>query len=237
MSPASETTTNTAKSGLAILFAAIDYHQSSNQISSLTPPPPSSTPSQPIESSALNPNMLDEEAVQTFSKRGTYVDVKWIDEGNLTMRQKMNRRSFKRFHSRQIKQVSTKLASSSPLPGSVTLIPSSPTSLHSAPDYDDSSTTIGSVQTATDDLLTLDDSSISRNLVETCHKKTMIYEAAYQATSDQTMTALRPSISIDSDDLDALMKQQQQRLFVTFQKTNHSRAMLHGMRGRSLFVS
>lgn len=220
MSPASETTTNTAKSGLAILFAAIDYHQSCNQISSLTPPP-SSTPSQSIEA---------------FSKRGTYVDVKWIDEGNLTMRQKMNRRSFKRFHSRQIKQVSTKLASSSPLPGSVTLIPSSPTSLHSAPDYDDSST-IGSAQTATDDLLTLDDSSISRNLVETCHKKTMIYEAAYQATSDQTMTALRPSISIDSDDLDALMKQQQQRLFVTFQKTNHSRAMLHGMRGRSLFVS
>mmetsp|Transcript_27494 Transcript_27494/g.55202 ORF Transcript_27494/g.55202 Transcript_27494/m.55202 type:complete len:228 (-) Transcript_27494:35-718(-) len=227
MSPASETTTNTAKSGLAILFAAIDYHQSSNQISSLTPPP-SSTPSQPIESSALNPNM--------FSKRGTYVDVKWIDEGNLTMRQKMNRRSFKRFHSRQIKQVSTKLASSSPLPGSVTLIPSSPTSLHSAPDYDDSST-IGSVQTATDDLLTLDDSSISRNFVGACHKKTMIYEAAYQATSDQTMTALRPSISIDSDDLDALMKQQQQRMFVTFQKTNHSRAMLHGMRGRSLFMS
>ena len=221
MSPASETTTNTAKSGLAILFAAIDYHQSCNQISSLTPPP-SSTPSQSIEA---------------FSKRGTYVDVKWIDEGNLTMRQrKMNRRSFERFHSRQIKQVSTKLASSSPLPGSVTLIPSSPTSLHSAPDYDDSST-IGSAQTATDDLLTLDDSSISRNLVETCHKKTMIYEAAYQATSDQTMTALRPSISIDSDDLDALMKQQQQRLFVTFQKTNHSRAMLHGMRGRSLFVS
>eukprot|EP00985_Skeletonema_marinoi_P015300 scaffold7870_cov80-Skeletonema_marinoi.AAC.2 len=77
MSPASETTTNTAKSGLAILFAAIDYHQSCNQISSLTPPP-SSTPSQPIE------------AVQAFSKRGTYVDVKWIDEGNLTMRQKMN---------------------------------------------------------------------------------------------------------------------------------------------------
>jgi len=220
MSPASETTTNTAKSGLAILFAAIDYHQSCNQISSLTPPP-SSTPSQSIEA---------------FSKRGTYVDVKWIDEGNLTMRQKMNRRSFKRFHSRQIKQVSTKLASSSPLPGSVTLIPSSPTSLHSAPDYDDSST-IGSAQTATDDLLTLDDSSISSNLVETCHKQTMIYEAAYQATSDQTMTALRPSISIDSDDLDALMKQQQQRLFVTFQKTNHSRAMLHGMRGRSLFVS
>lgn len=220
MSPASETTTNTAKSGLAILFAAIDYHQSCNQISSLTPPP-SSTPSQSIEA---------------FSKRGTYVDVKWIDEGNLTMRQKMNRRSFKRFHSRQIKQVSTKLASSSPLPGSVTLIPSSPTSLHSAPDYDDSST-IGSAQTATDDLLTLDDSSISSNLVETCHEKTMIYEAAYQATSDQTMTALRPSISIDSDDLDALMKQQQQRMFVTFQKTNHSRAMLHGMRGRSLFVS
>ena len=220
MSPASETTTNTAKSGLAILFAAIDYHQSCNQISSLTPPP-SSTPSQSIEA---------------FSKRGTYVDVKWIDEGNLTMRQKMNRRSFKRFHSRQIKQVSTKLASSSPLPGSVTLIPSSPTSLHSAPDYDDSST-IGSAQTATDDLLTLDDSSISSNLVETCHEKTMIYEAAYQATSDQTMTALRPSISIDSDDLDALMKQQQQRMFVTFQKTNHSRAMLHGMRGRSLFMS
>jgi hypothetical protein len=236
MSPASETTTNTSKSGLAILFAAIDYHQSSNQISSLTPPP-SSTPSQPIESSALNPNMLDEEAVQAFSKRGTYVDVKWIDEGNLTMRQrKMNRRSFKRFHSRQIKQVSTELASSIPLPGSVTLIPSSPISLHSAPDYDDSST-IGSAQTATDDLITLDDSSISSNSVGTCHKKTMIYEAAYQATSDQTMTALRPSISIDSDDLDALMKQQQQRLFVTFQKTNHSRAMLHGMRGRSLFVS
>ncbi|KAK1743939.1 hypothetical protein QTG54_005536 [Skeletonema marinoi] len=227
MSPASETTTNTAKSGLAILFAAIDYHQSSNQISSLTPPP-SSTPSQPIESSALNPNM--------FSKRGTYVDVKWSDEGKLTMRQKMNRRSFERFHSRQIKQVSTELASSIPLPGSVTVIPSSPISLHSAPDYDDSST-IGSAQTVTDDLLTLDDSSISSNLVETCHKQTMIYEAAYQATSDQTMTALRPSISIDSDDLDALMKQQQQRMFVTFQKTNHSRAMLHGMRGRSLFVS
>eukprot|EP00984_Skeletonema_dohrnii_P015669 scaffold6813_cov97-Skeletonema_dohrnii-CCMP3373.AAC.3 len=236
MSPASETTTNTAKSGLAILFAAIDYHQSCNQISSLTPPP-SSTPPQLIESSALNPNMLNEEAVQAFSKRGTYVDVKWIDEGKLTMRQrKMNRRSFKRFHSRQIKQVSTEFSSSIPQPDSVTLIPSSPISLHSASDYDDSST-IGSAQTAADDLLTLDDSSISSNSVEICHKKTMIYETAYQATSDQTMTVLRPSISIDSDDLDALMKQQQQRLFVTFQKTNHSRAMLHGMRGRSLFVS
>ncbi|KAK1733845.1 hypothetical protein QTG54_015372 [Skeletonema marinoi] len=86
-------TTNTAKSGLDVLFAAIDYQQSSSSdettpslslpsssTSSKQPTPPNQNPAErvsvnpfrskmdprmrkSIEARALNPNMLDEEAV------------------------------------------------------------------------------------------------------------------------------------------------------------------------------
>ena len=125
-------TTNTAKSGLDVLFAAIDYQQSSSSdettpllslpsssTSSKQPTPPNQNPAErvsvnpfrskmdprmrkSIEARALNPNMLDEEAVLAgfkFPERGTSADIKWIGEGNVSMRQrKINfRRSWKRF--------------------------------------------------------------------------------------------------------------------------------------------
>ena len=135
-------TTNTAKSGLDVLFAAIDQQSSNETTSSLTPPPSSTSSKQPIspnqnpaervsvnpfrskmdprmrksiEARVLNPNMMDEEAVLAgfeFPERGTSADAKWIGEDNVSMRQrKVNfRRSWKRFNSKQNKEVSTEMA-------------------------------------------------------------------------------------------------------------------------------
>ena len=263
MPPSTETATNNyARSGLAILFAAIDYHQSSNQISSLKPPASSSIPTKSpasptnpkrdpvnvnpfrstmdhsmreyVEARALNPNMLDEEAVRVgfvFPERGTNIDIKWIGEGNLSMRQrKMNRRSMKRFHSKQNKTSSTEMVVSIPLPDSVAAAASSATSVH--PTVSPSSST-GSAPASLDDHLSVDDGSIYSSpvevSVEVCPNKIMSYEAACQGSPDRTMANLRRHVSIDPDDLAARMKQQQQRLFDMSQKTQHSRALLHGM--------
>ena len=175
-------TTNTAKSGLDVLFAAIDYQQSSSSdettpllslpsssTSSKQPTPPNQNPAErvsvnpfrskmdprmrkSIEARALNPNMLDEEAVLAgfkFPERGTSADIKWIGEGNVSMRQrKINfRRSWKRFESRQNKEVSTEMALS--IPRSSVMIPSSPISVHGAkvscsdgPHHEDPSSTV-----------------------------------------------------------------------------------------------
>ena len=108
-----DTTNNTASvnSVMDILFAAIDYQQSSNETSSSLAPTASSILSGPtspnpnpaetasinpfrskmdprmkksIRARASNPNMLDEEAVLVgfaFPERGTKADVKWIGEG------------------------------------------------------------------------------------------------------------------------------------------------------------
>jgi len=136
-------TTNTSKSGLDILFAAIDYQQSRNEKSSCTSSSkqPLSLKPKPAERvvsvnpfrskmdprmrksiavKAMNPNMLDEEAVLAgfvFPERGTNADINWIGEGNVSMRQrKINfRRSWKRFYSKQIKDVSTEAALSTPV--------------------------------------------------------------------------------------------------------------------------
>ncbi len=210
-------TTNTAESGLAILFAAIDYHQSSNQASSLSP-----TSFNPPKR-ALNP-----------TRRGANVDVKWIGEANLSRRQrKINRRSWERSNFRKNKKMATELALPAPLSYSV---PSSPNSVHTAivsvsssdgPDHDDSSS-IESSLTAPDDLITFDIDSTRNASVEACHT-TMRSATTSQATSEQTMPTLRPIISFDPDQLAALLEQQQQRLYVSIQKTEHSRALLHGM--------
>ena len=147
-------TTNSATSGLDILFAAIDYQQSHNEKSALTssssctstsskpPVPQKQKPAdrvsvnpfrskmdprmrKSIAARAMNPNMLDEEAVLAgfvFPERGTRADINWIGEGNVSMRQrKINfRRSWKRFYSKQIKDASTEAALSTPV------LPSSP---------------------------------------------------------------------------------------------------------------
>ena len=108
-------TTNTAKSGLDILFAAIDYQQSHNENSSLKsssctpsnkhvsqkPKPADRVSVNPFRSKmdprmrtsiaarAMNPDMLDEEAVLAgfvFPERGTRADINRIGEGNVSMR-------------------------------------------------------------------------------------------------------------------------------------------------------
>jgi hypothetical protein len=199
------TTTNTVKSGLDILFAAIDYQRSSNETSSLTPPASSNLSKSPtapkpkpaesvslnrfrskmdprmtksIEAKALNPDMLDEEAVMVgfaFPERGINADVNWFGEGNVSMRQrKINfRRSWKRFLCRQSKnKVPSEMSLSIPLPGPVTVIPSSPINDHAAAtvsssdgtNYEDSSS-IGSSPAALDDHLSIHDGSIISNPV------------------------------------------------------------------------
>mmetsp|Transcript_22247 Transcript_22247/g.36564 ORF Transcript_22247/g.36564 Transcript_22247/m.36564 type:complete len:400 (-) Transcript_22247:84-1283(-) len=154
--PANTTNNAKRSSGLDILFAAIDYELSSNETSTSTPPLAPTTSKKPtptpnpnpaervvsvnpfrskmdprmkksITARALNPNMLDEEAVLAgfvFPERGVSADINWIGEGNVSMRQrKINfRRSWKRFQSRQIKEVATEMARSTP----AVVIPSSP---------------------------------------------------------------------------------------------------------------
>lgn len=207
-----DTTSTTAMSGLAVLFAAIDYHQASNQASS-------SPTSLAAPKRALN-----------TTKRGANVDVKWIDDGNLPIKKrKLNRRSWERSNFKKNKKVATDdLTFPAPLSYSV---PSSPNSVHTGivsvsssdgPDHDDSSS-IESSLTAPEDLATLDVDSTRNASVEA-------------ATSEQTMPTL-PIISFDQDQLAALLEQQQQRLYVSIQKTEHSRALLHDMRRASSFES
>mmetsp|Transcript_28230 Transcript_28230/g.40340 ORF Transcript_28230/g.40340 Transcript_28230/m.40340 type:complete len:212 (+) Transcript_28230:82-717(+) len=206
-----DTTSTTAMSGLAVLFAAIDYHQASQA----SPSPTSFAPPK----RALNP-----------TKRGADVDVKWIDNGNLPIKKrKLNRRSWERSNFKKNKKVATDDLA---LPASLSYsVPSSPNSVHTAivsvsssdgPDHDDSSS-IESSLTAPEDLATLDVDSTRNASVEA-------------ATYEQTMPTL-PIISFDQDQLAALLEQQQQRLYVSIQKTEHSRALLHDMRRTSSFES
>jgi hypothetical protein len=190
--PAPDTaTTDTAKNGLDVLFAAIDYQQSSDETSSYTPSSPNPKPpvsfnpfrskmdprmTKSIEAKAINPNMLDEEAVMAgfaFPERGINADANWFGEGDVSMRQrKINfRRSWKRFLCRQNKnEDSTEMALSIPLPGSVTVIPSSPISVHAATtvsssdgtNYEDSSS-IESAPAALNNHLSTHNSSIIIN--------------------------------------------------------------------------
>lgn len=191
-------TTSTAGSGLAVLFAAIDYHQASNQAS------PSPTFFNPPKRALKN--------------------LKWIEKGNLPIKKrKMNK-----------KTTTDKLNLPSPLSYSV---PSSPNSVHTAivsissSDHDDSSS-IESTLTAPDDLATLEDDSIrNTSVVEACQIMTMGNEATCQVTSSEQAMPTLPIISFDPDQLAALLEQQQQRLDASIQKTEHSRALLHGMRG------
>lgn len=217
-------TTNTAESGLAILFAAIDYRQSSNQASfsptCINPP-----------KRALNP-----------AKRGAQADFNGISEGNLPIKKrKINRRSWERSNFKMNKKATTdEFALPAPLSYSV---PSSPNSVHTAivsvsssdgPDHDDSSS-IESSLTAPDELVILDDVSAKSAAVE-AYQMTIGNATTCQATSEQTMPTL-PIISFDPDQLAALLEQQQQRLYASIQKTEHSRALLHGMSGTSSFES
>mmetsp|Transcript_15654 Transcript_15654/g.24296 ORF Transcript_15654/g.24296 Transcript_15654/m.24296 type:complete len:403 (-) Transcript_15654:96-1304(-) len=189
----SAATTNTAKSksGLDILSAAIDYQQARNETpssSSTSSKQPLSQNSKPVEkvsvnpfrskmdprmrksiaARAMNPTLLDEEAVMTgfvFPKRGTKADINWIGEGNVSMRQrKINfRRSWKRFYSKKIKDISIVAALSTPV------VPSSPVNAVSSSDeehHHKDTPFIASATTALVDYLSdVCNPSISRNLV------------------------------------------------------------------------
>ena len=121
-------TSTAAKSGLDILlFAAIDVDYESNQKSSSPKSsksfgsPTSVNPfrskmdprmRKSIEAKAMNPVMLDAEAVMVgfnFPKRGNNSDANWMGEGNVSMRQrKINfRRSWQRFHAKQTNKTSS----------------------------------------------------------------------------------------------------------------------------------
>jgi len=187
----SAATTNTGKSGLDILFAAIDYQQSRNETPSSTstsskqplsqnPKPVERVSVNPFRSKmdprmkksiaarAMNPNMLDEEAVMAgfvFPERGTKADINWIGEGNVSMRQrKINfRRSWKRFYSKKIKDISIVAALSTPV------VPSSPVNAVSSSDeelHHKDTPFIASATTALVDYPSdVGNPSISRNLV------------------------------------------------------------------------
>ena len=262
---------DTSKRGLAILFAAIDYHQSTTSSSSslLSPSYSSSTVSTNtynnnpfhqsnimdqhmrkfIESRAVNPTMLDEEFA--FPKRGNNVDIQWMDEGNLSLKQrKMNRRSWKRFQSKKQqnnnnKNMSTEMALSIPLPDSLTVVESnSPVIVHTTTTVSPSSSIGSTPTTLFDDQASADDGSIGIAPIES--EATSLHQDDSMITQEditQATTVYQPTvipssprrrISIETvDGFDALLKRQQQRLYNASQKTERSRAMLRDMTVRS----
>jgi len=230
-----ETTNINAKSGLAILFAAIDYHQSSLpasfSIASSASPAVNSIRSttdhsmrEYIAARAVNPNLLDEDAVMVgfaYPEQGTESDIKWIGEGNLSVRKhKVSRKSKKR--SKNSKKSSTEMIVSIPLPDAAECDAISAIVSPAA--------STGSSSPAAIVHHSFGDGPTYSSPVETHHKKRMRCEAACPATPDEPSDKYRRNISIDSDDLTTRMKQQQLRLFYMSQQTKRSRAMLHMMR-------
>lgn len=178
-----------------------------------------------IAARAVNPNMLDEDAVMVgfaYPEQGTEAEIKWIGEGSLSVRKrKLSRKSKTR--SKNYKKSSSEMIVSIPVPDAAacdaisTVV--SPTS-----------STGNSSPAAHDDQHSFDASS-------TCsshHKKRMRCEAACPAIPDKPKANFRRHISIDSDDISIRMKQQQLRLFYMSQQTKRSRSMLHMMKYDSM---
>ena len=165
-----------------ILFAAIDYQQSSNETSSSLAPTASSILSGPtspnpnpaetasinpfrskmdprmkksIRARASNPNMLDEEAVLVgfaFPERGTKADVKWIGKG-LVSTMRQRKINFRKSWKRFHSRQK----------GYVIVIPSSPIKVHATvPSSDeDSSSTRVTPTAALEDHIRLDNGSMA----------------------------------------------------------------------------
>jgi len=214
-----ESTDNNAMSGLAILFAAIDYHQSKLPASFSIPSNPSASPTVNSFLSTMDHSITTMAAraaamVGSAPEQSTEADLKWVDS---VRKRKMNKKTKKRSKKNKKNKYSTKMAVSIPLPdaaasNTIGAVVSPAASFESCP-------------AALDDRLSFDDGS-----VETYPKKRMRCEAAFQATPDEPSAKYRRRVSIDLDGLAARMEQQQERLFYVSQQTKRSRAMLHMMR-------
>ncbi len=211
-----ETTDNNAMSGLAILFAAIDYsyHQSTLPSCFSIVPKTSASPNDNCFLSTMDLSMdaMAESAaamVGSTPEQDNEADIKWINSVKKRKTNMKSRKSKKR--SRKNEKPSTKKGVSIQAPDAaesydISAVVSPASSFESSP-------------AVLDDRLSFDD-----ELVETYPKKRMRCEAGFQAILDQPKPKY---VSIDLDGLAARIEQQQQRLFDVSQQTKRSRTKLH----------
>ncbi len=220
-----ETTDDNAMSGLAILFAAIDYtyHQSTLPTCFSTAPKTHASPNDDNCSLSTNHSMdtMAESAaamVGSTPEQDNGADFKWIDS---VKKRKMNKKTRKIKKSKKSKKRSTKNKKPS------TTMSVSIQAPDAAESYDISAvvspaSSFENSPAALDDRLSSDD-----ELVETYPKKRMRCEGEFLAIPDQPKAK---HVCIDLDGLAARIEQQQQRLFEVSQQTKRSRAELHMMR-------